>query len=128
VQTTQDNRSRQAVEISNQLTRSHREHFGRGAGNVKTVIQKGFVITFLEDIYTPIEKTLISGGHEQLVIDCRFAFQQMMRDNYVGVIESVTGRKVRAFLSQNHIDPAIATEMFVLEPEGGDDISDVQAK
>lgn len=128
MQTTQDDRSRQAVEISNQLTRSHREHFGRGAGNVKTVIQKGFVITFLEDIYTPIEKTLISGGHEQLVIDCRFAFQQMMRDNYVGVIESVTGRKVRAFLSQNHIDPAIATEMFVLEPEGGDDISDVHAK
>ena len=41
MQTTLDDRSRQAVEISNQLTRSHREHFGRGAGNVKTVIQKG---------------------------------------------------------------------------------------
>ena len=75
------------------------------------------MITFLEDIYTPFEKTLISGGHEQLVIDCRFAFQQMMRDNYIGIIENVTGRKVRAFLSQNHIDPAIATEIFVLEPE-----------
>ena len=128
MQTTPEDRSRQAVEISNQLTRSHREHFGRGAGNVKTVIQKGFVVTFLEDIYTPFEKTLISGGHEQLVIDCRFAFQQMMRDNYIGIIENVTGRKVRAFLSQNHIDPAIATEMFVLEPEGGDEVSDVQGK
>jgi len=31
-----------------------------------------------------------------------------------------------AFLSQNHIDPAIAVEMFVLEGEGGDEISDVQ--
>ena len=63
--TTPNDLSRQAVEISNELTRSHREHFGRGAGNVKTVIQKGFVITFLEDIYTPFEKTLICGGHEQ---------------------------------------------------------------
>ncbi len=128
MQITVEDRSRQAVEISNQLTRSHREHFGRGAGNVKTVIQKGFVITFLEDIYTPFEKTLISGGHEQLVIDCRFAFQQMMRDNYIEIIETVTGRKVRAFLSQNHIEPAIATEMFVLEPEDGDEASDVKSK
>ena len=118
---------RQAVEISNQLTRSHRESFGRGAGNVKTVIQKGFVVTFLEDIYTPFEKTMISGGHDKLVMDGRFAFQQMMRDKYPEIIESVTGRKVRAFLSQNHIDPAIAVEVFVLEPEGGDEVSDVEA-
>jgi uncharacterized protein YbcI len=119
-----DDRVRQAVEISNELTRSHREHFGRGAGNVKTVIQKGFVITFLEDIYTPFEATLIAGGHDKLVMDARFAFQQMMRETYVGIIERVTGRKVRAFLSQNHIDPAIAVEMFVLDPEGGDAVSD----
>ena len=119
-----DDRARQALEISNELTRSHREQFGRGAGNVKTVIQKGFVITFLEDIYTPSEKTLIAGGHDKLVMEARFAFQQMMRDTYVGIIERVTGRKVRAFLSQNHIDPAIAVEMFVLDPEGGDEISD----
>jgi len=119
-----DDRARQAVEISNELTRSHRDHFGRGAGNVKTVIQKGFVTTFLEDIYTPFEKTLIAGGHDKLVMDARFAFQQMMRDTYIGIIERVTGRKVRAFLSQNHINPDIAVEMFVLDPEGGDEVSD----
>jgi uncharacterized protein YbcI len=122
-----DDGARLAVEISNQLTRSHRESFGRGAGNLKTVIQKGFVVAFLEDIYTPFEKTLISGGHDQLVIDARFAFQQMMRDKYIEIIEAVTGRKVRAFLSQNHIDPAIAVEVFVLEGEGGDEVSDVEA-
>lgn len=122
-----DDRVRQAIEISNQLTRSHRESFGRGAGNVKTVIQKGFVITFLEDVYTPFEKTMISGGHEKLVMEARFAFQQMKRDEYREIVESVTGRKVRAFLSQNHIDPAIAVEIFVLESEGDDEVSDVQA-
>ena len=70
------------------------------------MIQKGFVITFLEDIYTPFEKTMISGGHDQHVMDGRFAFQQMMRQTYADIIETVTGRKVRAFLSQNNIDPA----------------------
>lgn len=122
-----DDRARHAIEISNQLTRSHRESFGRGASNVKTVIQKGFVITFLEDIYTPFEKTLIAGDHSEIVIQGRFAFQQMMRDRYIEIVETVTGRKVRAFLSQNHIDPPIAVEMFVLEGEGGDEISDVAA-
>jgi len=121
----ENERGRQAIEISNQLTRSHRESFGRGASNVKTVIQKGFVITFLEDIYTPFEKTLISGGHSELVMQARFAFQQMKRSDYIDVIEAVTGRKVRAFLSQNHIDPPIAAEIFVLDPEGGDEVSDV---
>jgi uncharacterized protein YbcI len=51
----------------------------------------------------------------------------MMRETYIGIVESVTGRKVRAFLSQNHIDPAIAVEIFVLDAEGGDEASDVQA-
>ena len=41
-----DDVGRQAVQISNALTRNHREHFGRGAGTVKTVINKGFGVRF----------------------------------------------------------------------------------
>jgi len=32
-------------------------------------------------------------------------------------VEDATGRKVIAFMSQNHIDPDMAAEIFVLEPE-----------
>src|SRR4029079_10816939 len=67
--TSSDDRGRQAVEISNALTRSHRDHFGRGAGSVKTVIQGGYVITFLEDVYTPLERTLINAGKGDLVME-----------------------------------------------------------
>jgi len=114
-----DDRGRQAVEISNAMTRSHRDHFGRGAGSVKTVIQGGYVITFLEDIYTPLERTLINAGKGDLVMEARFAFQNAMREEYIELIETVTGRKVRAFLSQNHIGPDIAAELFVLDPIAG---------
>ncbi len=31
-------------------------------------------------------------------------------------IEQLTGRKVIGFMSDNHIDPDIAVEVFVLEP------------
>jgi uncharacterized protein YbcI len=116
---------RQAVQISNALTRNHREHFGRGAGTVKTVINKGFVVTFLEEIYTPLERTLIEGGRPDLVHEARLAFQLMMRDTYVGIVEEATGRKVRAFLSQNHIGPDIAVEIFVLEAVAGE-VSDME--
>ena len=117
---------RQAVQISNALTRNHREHFGRGAGSVKTIINKGFVLTFLEEIYTPLERTLIEGGRPDLVHEARLAFQLMMRDTYVAIVEEATGRKVRAFMSQNHIGPDIAAEIFVLENEPGEG-SDVQS-
>jgi uncharacterized protein YbcI len=99
-----DDRSRQAIEISNGLTRSHREHLGRGAGSVKTVINKGFVVTFLEDINTPSERTLIEGGYAQIVQEGRLAFQQMMRESYVALVEQVTGRKVRASASMAAVD------------------------
>src|SRR3954453_12031866 len=112
---------RQAVQISNALTRNHREYFGRGAGSVKTVINRGFVITFLEEIYTPLERTLIEGGRHDLVHEGRSAFQQMMRDYYVKVVEEETGRKVRALLSQNQISPDTEGEIFVLEPEEGEE-------
>jgi|SRR4051794_12878418 uncharacterized protein YbcI len=110
-------RGKQAVAISNALTHSHREQFGRGAGSVKTIVNTGFVITFLEDIYTANERSLIDGGNAQLVFETRFALQKMAREEYVRIIEEATGRKVRAFLSQNHVSPDIAAEIFVLEPE-----------
>jgi uncharacterized protein YbcI len=119
-----DDLGRQAIQISNALTKNHREHFGRGAGSVKTVINKGFVVTFLEEIYTPLEKTLIEGGREDLVHDVRLAFQAMMRETYTEIVEQATGRKVRAFLSQNHIGPDLAAEIFVLESQP-DEVSDV---
>jgi uncharacterized protein YbcI len=38
-----------------------------------------------------------------------------MRKDLVGAVEEITGRKVIAFMSDNHIDPDIAIESFVLE-------------
>ena len=40
-----------------------------------------------------------------------------MRDELIKAVEDATGRKVIAFMSQNHIDPDMAAEIFVLEPE-----------
>lgn len=35
-------------------------------------------------------------------------------------MEELTGRRVLAFLSDNHVDPDVAVETFVLEPQERD--------
>ena len=39
-----------------------------------------------------------------------------MREDLIAIVERHLGRKVIAFMSQNHIDPDLAVEVFVLEP------------
>jgi uncharacterized protein YbcI len=114
------NGGRQALDITNAIVRLHRDFYGRGAGSARTVINRNFVISFLEDIYTPVEKTLLEAGEEETVRNTRHIFQRTMEDRFVEAVEEITGRKVIAFLSQVHFDPDLAVETFVLEPQDGD--------
>ena len=43
-----------------------------------------------------------------------------MREDLIAVVERQLDRKVLAFMSQNHIDPDLAVEVFVLQPDGAD--------
>jgi uncharacterized protein YbcI len=113
-----------AAAVSNAITRLHREYNGRGATTTRTVIQRNYVITFLEDIYTPAERTLLDAGEHVAVRDTRQWFQLAMRDRFVAAVEEIMGRKVIAFMSQVHVDPDLAAEVFVLEPSDGDRAQD----
>lgn len=108
--------ARQAIEVGDAITRLHREHYGRGATTTRTVYQRDYVIAFLEDIYTPVERTLIEAGQEEGVKETRQLFQMAMRGRFSEAVEAITGRKVIAFMSQVHFEPDLAAEVFVLEP------------
>jgi uncharacterized protein YbcI len=111
---------RQTMAISNAITRLHREHYGRGATSVRTVIERNYVMCILDDIYTPAERTLIDAGQTDMVRSTRLVFQHAMGPKFVDAVEAATGRKVIAFMSQVHFDPDMAAEIFVLEAEGAD--------
>jgi uncharacterized protein YbcI len=104
-----------ALAISNAMTRLHRDHYGRGATTARTIINGKYVVSFVEDIFTPVERTLIDAGEQDSVGETRRAFQRAMESTFVAVVEEVMGWKVIAFLSQVHFDPDIAQETFVLE-------------
>jgi uncharacterized protein YbcI len=113
-----DRGNQRAAAISRAMTTLHRERYGRGPNTVRTVIGHDHVICFLEDVYTPGERTLIDAGELEPVMEMRRAFQRAMKEPFTDAIEEIMGRTVRAFLSQTHIEPDISCEIFVLEPDG----------
>ena len=111
-------RGRLAAAISNAIVGLHREYYGRGATRARTVMGADYVICFLEDIYTPLERTLVDAGRFPAVQEMRSAFQDTMRERFSAAVEELTGRSVVGFLSQVHVDPDLAVETFILEPIG----------
>jgi uncharacterized protein YbcI len=41
-----------------------------------------------------------------------------MEERFSRAVEEITGRRVVGFLSQVRTDPDVATEIFILEPDG----------
>jgi len=103
--------------ISNTVVRLLRDYTGRGPTKAKTMINRDVVTVLLEDTMTKGERTLVRDGKADLVLRMRHEFQLTMQDDLVSGIEMLLERKVIAFMSSNHIDPDMAVEVFVLEPE-----------
>jgi uncharacterized protein YbcI len=106
-----------AAAAADAIVRLHRDHYGRGAGSARTVFQGNYLVVFLNDIYTPVERTLINAGDHAVVRETRTAFQLAMRNPFSEAIEAITGRKVIQFMSQVSFEPDMAAEIFVLAPE-----------
>jgi uncharacterized protein YbcI len=121
-------RARQAVAVGNAIGRLHRENYGRGATTTRTIYQRNHLVTFLEDIYTPVERTLIDAGSQEDVKRTRQSFQMAMRGRFSEAVEEITGRTVVQFMSQVSFDPDMAAEIFVLEPESGSHAADDAAE
>lgn len=102
--------------ISNAIVRITAEYLGRGPTKARTSIRDEMVIVLMQDTLTKAERTLRDAGQGEFVMETRARFQMTMRDDYVAAVEMLTGRKVMAFMSANHMDPDMATEIFVLAP------------
>jgi uncharacterized protein YbcI len=96
------------------------KYTGRGPTKAKTLINENMVTILLADTLTTGERKLAENGHSERVIELRHDYQLVMRDDLVALVERQLKRKVIAFMSQNHIDPDLAVEIFVLEPLQGD--------
>ena len=106
--------------ISNAVVQCTREYTGRGPTKARTTIGNDMIVTRMEDTLTKGERSLADSGKGDMVTDIRRCFQMTMREALIDSIEQLTGRKVIAFMSDNHIEPDMGVEIFVLEPSSGD--------
>ena len=104
-----------AAAISNHVVRLMSEYTGRGPTKARTYINDDLVSVMLAETLTKGERSLVAAGESARVLDMRKAFQGTMRADLVAGVEELTGRKVIAFFSDNHIEPDLALESFVLE-------------
>ena len=106
-----------AATISAAAVQLLREYTGRGPTRSRTMINQDSVMILLGDTLTRGERKLVESGQAERVLQLRHDYQVVMRDELVKSVEDTLDRKVVAFMSQNHIDPDLAVEVFVLEPK-----------
>jgi uncharacterized protein YbcI len=103
--------------VSNAVVGLVREYTGRGPTQARTAISRDLVSVVMADTLTKAERSLVENGKAELVLQVRQEFQKAMRQDLVAAVENITEREVIAFMSDNHIDPDMAVESFVLRPE-----------
>jgi uncharacterized protein YbcI len=106
--------------ISDEMVRLYKEQFGRGPTRARSNwAGADTLVVLLEDTLTPAERNLVRMGEHQRLRDTRMFFQYATVREFCEPVERLTGRKVRAFISGVDTEAeGLATEMFVLHPEG----------
>jgi len=111
--------------ISTEMTRLHREYYGRGPTKARTYIQDDLVAVVLEETFTRAERTLVDRGEIDAIQQIRRRFQQQMAEEFTALVEQATGRKVRAFLSETNLEEDVSVEIFLLA-DGRTDMSEYE--
>jgi uncharacterized protein YbcI len=113
-----DYQSSVRAEISREMVRLYKEQFGRGPTKARTEFAgPDIVICTLEDSFTPAERRLAEMEEHQRLRDTRLYFQHATKGEFIGTIERILNRKVRAFNSSIDTHNDVSVEIFHLEPD-----------
>ena len=104
-------------QISTGLVQLHSRYYGKGPTKAKTHLVDSTVVCILRGGFTRVERTLLDTGQTESVYQMRRTFQQVMEEEFRRIVEEATGRTVIAYMSSIHVNPDLAVELFVLEPE-----------
>ncbi len=110
-------KSSESQDISNAMVHLYKAMFGRGPTKARTnYAGPDTIVTTLEETLTLAERNMVKAGELQRLRDVRLYFQHASETEFRTVIESITGRQVRAFVSGMDVRMDVATEVFYLEP------------
>jgi uncharacterized protein YbcI len=113
-------RERQGLElqeVTNAMVRLYKELFGRGPTKARSnYAGPNTLLATIENSLTPAELNLLELDEHQRVREIRMFFQHASERDFVGSVEQITGRKVRAFVSGVDTARDVSSEVFYFEP------------
>lgn len=101
--------------LTREVVRIHTANLGRGPNKSFSFHNGNVVITILQDVLTKAEQNLSANDHNEAVLEMRQLFQRTMAAELKESVERLTGRAVVAFMSDNHLKPDMAVEVFILD-------------
>jgi uncharacterized protein YbcI len=104
--------------VSNAMVRIYKDTFGRGPTRARTSYAgPDVLICTLRDSLTVAEQNMVRMGEHQRLRDIRTFFQHASESEFRDAVESITGRKVLAFVSGIDTVEDVSSEVFYLEPQ-----------
>ncbi len=102
------------AEIAQQIADLHEHWYRVGPSSARAYHAGDVIVVVLEGTFTPAEQELIRHEEAGSIQTTRRRFESVMAEDFVGIIEQATGRKVRAFTSDTDLQENLAVETFVL--------------
>jgi uncharacterized protein YbcI len=103
------------ADLARAVVRVHRQYTGRGPTKAQAFYRQNVVVVVLQEVLTRTEQSLENGGHSGTVLHGRRQLQAEMEPMLVEAVQELTGCKVTAFMSDNHVAPDVAVEIFMLD-------------
>lgn len=101
--------------LTREVVRIYTANLGRGPNKSFSFHNGNVVVTVMQEVMTKAERNLAEKGHGEAVLAMRRLFQRTMADELKASVEGLTERSVVAFMGDNHLDPDMAVEVFILD-------------
>jgi uncharacterized protein YbcI len=101
--------------ITREVVRIHTASLGRGPRKSFSFYNGNVVVSVLHEGLSRAERTLVDAGDAEAVRAMRKSLRMAISDDLRESVEELTGREVVALLSDNHVDPDVAIEIFILD-------------
>ncbi|HEU4736812.1 MAG TPA: Na-translocating system protein MpsC family protein [Solirubrobacterales bacterium] len=102
--------------VTREVVRIHTAAIGRGPKKSYSFHSGDTLVTVLLEVLTRAEQNLVSYDEGDAVLAMRQLSRRAMADEMKAAVARLTGRRVLAFMSDNHLDPDMAIQVFILEP------------
>ncbi len=101
--------------VTREVVRIHSAAMGRGPRKSYSFHHGDTLITVLLEVLTKAEQNLLAYDEGEAVLAMRRLSQRAMTEELKAAVARLTGREVIAFMYDNHLDPDMAIQVFVLD-------------